>query len=792
MGGPEENDREISAFGPPAEAEIVVDAHGRIVHWSDQAERLLGYEPSVMSGRLAAELFVPPGRGGGGVAGLPPSDTEAVLRSRGGAGVRCAVRIRPTPSGERGAWSVNLAPAASDAHEVDDATLEALFRESPIGLAVFGPDLRLRRYNPSAENLKGIFTPQSLGLRPSEIWPRSNAASQEPLLSDLLESGKPMIGFEKRGYPPDDPDHEYVFSASAFRLHDREGRVIGFASTAFDITARRLAEERLSLLARASGTVGSTLDIMRTGQELADIVVPDFADAATVDVADPVLQGREPDPGGDIGSDLRRIGLRYSPDIPAAADDRPLGDAVFPFPSSAGDCLTDLAPSLGPDDEPPHGDRARGTIRRNLVVPLCARGVRLGVVAFYRYGKAFDEGDIVTANEIATRAALAIDNARRYTQEHSIARALQRDLLPRRLPRQSAVESAHRVVAAGDGTDWMDVIPVSGARVALVVGSLKGAGLYAAAAMGRLRTVVHALAALDLSPDEVLARLDALVSRITLERGAGPHGTIEHLDGAVAGATCLYAIYDPTSGQLTLSSAGHPVPAVISPDRDPWTTDVPTGGRMGSGKTTFGTVTVDIPRGSTLALYTPGLLASSGVDEFLHLMAALVSSPDTRTLQGVGDKAVGALLPENPHHDAALLLARTHLLGEDQVAAWDLPGDPAVVATARTLVDQQLAAWHIDELNFPTQLITSELVTNAIRYGKDPITLRLLRDEALICEVSDGSMVAPHLRHARSSDEGGRGLFMTAELTQRWGTRFTERGKTIWAEQDLPADGRAG
>ncbi|WUH88960.1 SpoIIE family protein phosphatase [Streptomyces sp. NBC_00433] len=789
MGGPEEDGRGSSATGPVAGAEIVVDARGRIVHWSEQAEKLLGYRSSAVSGRPAAEFFVARDRGDGGVAGLPQSGTEAVLRSSGGAGIRCAVRIRPTPAGERGAWSVDLTPVASDAHEVDDATLEALFQESPIGLAVFGPDLRLRRYNPSAENLKGIFTPQSLGLRPSEIWPRSNAASQEPLLSDLLATGKPMIGFEKRGYPPDDPDHEYVFSASAFRLHDREGHVIGFASTAFDITARRLAEERLALLARASGTVGSTLDVMRTGQELADIVVPDFADAAAVDVVDSVLHGREPDPGGNVESDFRRIGLRYSPGVPAAADDRPLGAAVFPFPSSAVDCLTELAPSLGSDEGPPQGDPVGGTIRRNLVVPLCARGVKLGVLAFYRYGRAFDEGDILTANELATRAALAIDNARRYTQEHTIARALQLDLLPSRLPRQSAVETAHRVVAAGAGTDWMDVIPVSGARVALVVGSLKGAGLYAAAAMGRLRTVVHALAALDLSPDEVLARLDALVSRITLERGSGPHGETDQLDGALAGATCLYAIYDPTSGQLTLSSAGHPVPAVAPPDGEPWTTEVPVGGRLGSGHTEFGTVTVDVSRGSTLGLYTPGLLASSGVDEFLGLMAALVSSPGTRTLQILGDKAIGALLPEHPDRDATLLLARTHILGEDQVATWDLPSDPAVVATARTLVDRQLTAWHIDELNFPSQLITSELVTNAIRHGKDPITLRLLRDEALICEVSDGSTIAPHLRHAAISDEGGRGLFMTAELTQRWGTRYTERGKTIWTEQDLPVQG---
>ncbi|MER7682414.1 ATP-binding protein, partial [Streptomyces sp. NPDC096934] len=78
-----------------------------------------------------------------------------------------------------------------------------------------------------------------------------------------------------------------------------------------------------------------------------------------------------------------------------------------------------------------------------------------------------------------------------------------------------------------------------------------------------------------------------------------------------------------------------------------------------------------------------------------------------------------------------------------------------------------------------------ELVTNAIRYGEPPIRLRLIRDQSLICEVSDGSTTAPHLRYARSGDEGGRGLYLVAQFTQRWGTRYAQNGKTIWTEQDL-------
>jgi len=82
--------------------------------------------------------------------------------------------------------------------------------------------------------------------------------------------------------------------------------------------------------------------------------------------------------------------------------------------------------------------------------------------------------------------------------------------------------------------------------------------------------------------------------------------------------------------------------------------------------------------------------------------------------------------------------------------------------------------------------VRSELVTNAIRYATEPIRLRLIKEQTLICEVSDASNTSPHLRRARVFDEGGRGLFLVAELTRRWGSRNTLTGKTIWAEQSIP------
>jgi anti-sigma regulatory factor (Ser/Thr protein kinase) len=136
--------------------------------------------------------------------------------------------------------------------------------------------------------------------------------------------------------------------------------------------------------------------------------------------------------------------------------------------------------------------------------------------------------------------------------------------------------------------------------------------------------------------------------------------------------------------------------------------------------------------------------------------------------------------------DIALLLVRIRRLPPEATAAWEIPADPAVVADAREAVTRQLAAWGLDELAFTTELVVSELVTNAIRYAGGPVGVRLIRDEALFCEVTDPSNTQPRLRRARTTDEGGRGLFLVAQLTTRWGSRYGQSGKTIWAEQPLP------
>ncbi|MFF9065509.1 SpoIIE family protein phosphatase [Streptomyces sp. NPDC014891] len=566
-----------------------------------------------------------------------------------------------------------------------------------------------------------------------------------------------------------------------------------------------LLQRRLALTNRASKRIGTTLDVTRTAEELTEVCTEDFADLVTVDLFDSALH--EPGTGSpealtqrrvaqrsvldDCPESLLREGQAHSyPDGSEPVRALATGRSVLHHVAGAG-----MPPWMAPSESHGRVLRALG-LHSVLLVPLHARGDTLGLVQFVRHRTSapFDEDDLLLAQEIVSRAAVSIDNARRYTHERSTALALQRTLLPRHTVEQSAVESASRYLPAGSragvGGDWYDVIPLSGARVALVVGDVVGHGLHAAATMGRLRTAVRAFADIDLTPDELLTHLDDVVIRMQRE---------ESPDEGETSATCLYAIYDPVSRVCSLASAGHIPPTVVTlPTTGEATrtsgvaelSEVPIGPPLGLGGLPFETTEFELPEGSLLVLHTDGLIADRTRDVDLGLAVlhdVLTSAPDS--LEETCDRLLTALLPGSPADDVALLVARTRALDPDHVATIDLPSDPAAVSGARRFASDALAAWGLEELSFTTELIVSELVTNAIRYGKAPVQLRLILQSTLTCEVSDASSTAPHMRRARIFDEGGRGLLLVAQLTERWGTRHHRGGKVIWAEQALPAGG---
>ncbi|WP_371493890.1 SpoIIE family protein phosphatase [Kitasatospora sp. NBC_00374] len=575
-------------------------------------------------------------------------------------------------------------------------------------------------------------------------------------------------------------------------------------STADPVGADAETRRRLELSHAAATRIGESLDLVDTAQTLADLLVPDFADLATVDLAEPVLVGDEPPQlfrGRDVR--LRRVAAAQGTDIRTEYL-LPVGEALPPIPDNTlmrpmmvgrSVIVSDidvLRSALGPAPETLRSfipDGAHSTI----AVPLYARGLVLGCLTLWR-GRLpvpFGADDADLLEEITSRAALSVDNARRYTKEHRSAVALQRSLLPRSVSRLPGAETAGVYHPAGGGIgvggDWFDVIPLPSLRVAFVVGDVVGHGLDATAAMARLRTAIHALADLDLEPDELLTHLDDLVLGLSAEQD----GQLSSSEQAVLGATCLYAVYDPVTGRCAAATAGHPPLAILAPGRDPAFLDVAPGPPLGVGGMPFEMTEFDVPPGATLAFFTDGLVAGRTGDiehgmGRLRSVLADVERPEP-PLGEAGQAVFDRMLPSTPTDDAALLLARTRRLRGDQVAAWEFDADLALVARARELVVAQLATWRLGEdLAFVTELVVSELVTNAIRYAGAPVTLRLIRDRVLVCEVSDPSSTQPRLRRARETDEGGRGLFLVAQLTDRWGSRFTGAGKTIWAEQTIP------
>ncbi|WP_306187360.1 SpoIIE family protein phosphatase [Streptomyces sp. MK5] len=598
---------------------------------------------------------------------------------------------------------------------------------------------------------------------------------------------------------------ERVWSVTLSPLMGADGRVQRVQFIAVDITAECRARERLAVLNEVSAQVGSTLDVTQTAQEMADVVAGRLADFVTVDLLDSLFRGVEPRPSAEGVALLRAAHQSVLPGVPESVVR--VGE-VDHYPASSPPARvlatgrSSLHRSLDEDIERwAAGDPQRARvvnahgIHSVMVVPLSARGITLGVAVLVRHRRRapFTEDDLFLAEEIAARAAVAVDNARRYTRERTTAVALQRSLLPRQLAGQEAVQVATRYLPArsraGVGGDWFDVIPVSGARVALVVGDVVGHGLHASATMGRLRTAVRTLADVDLPPDELLVHLDDLVTHLAAEENTAVDQDLEIVTDLIA--TCVYVVYDPITRCCTVANAGHPPPAVVTPDGTVDFLDVPPGPPLGVGGLPFEAVERELPEASLLALYTDGLAEACGrdIDAGLRQLLRALARPADQ-LEEVCTAVLDRLLSGPPTDDVALLIARTRALDSSHVATWDLVDDPAAVAGTRAEVARQLALWGLEEIAFTAELVVSELVTNAIRYGGPPIQLRLIRDAAVICEVSDSSSAAPHLRRARTFDEGGRGLLLVAQLARRWGTRHKAAGKTIWAEVALP-EGRA-
>jgi serine phosphatase RsbU (regulator of sigma subunit)/PAS domain-containing protein len=790
----------------PDTAECVVDAQGLVTRWSRGAQRLLGYPTVEIVGRPAAELLadaVSPAQVRQAV-GVDPErwSGELALRHRDGRRVDVAVVAHHGfPGSGPDMWRVVCALDSGQPRPEDDDLASWVFDQLPrCSVSIYDADLRYRRSNQSMVPVVGLPDEVIRGLRIEDITTQPQTGKLAEGLRHAIDSGEPyrLESFQRTG----GQRREHAWSVDFAPLKDPGGHVRGAALVAHDITEQYWARKRLVLLNEAAIRIGSTLNVAQTARELMAVTVPELADFASVDL----LTALERD--GEVGEEalygtvtLRRVAHLFAPgssphlktvlDI-GVADSYP--DFTPPARALAGGVGVlsnaedaEFAEWMRTDSVRAARIREQG-YHSMMAVPLRARGATLGVAVFYRRSRPdrmerFDHDDLLLAEELSARAAVAIDNARRYTREREAALSLQRSLLPQRVPDQSAVEVATRYLPAGMqpgiGGDWFDVIPLSGARVALVVGDVVGHGIHASATMGSLRMAVRTLADVDLPPDELLTYLDDLVVRLSAERETAQAGS-------EVGATCCYAVYDPVSRTCTLASAGHPPPVIVPPGGSATVLPISAGPPLGIGGLPFEATVVELAERSIVALYTDGLVETRerALDEGLTRLCAILSDVD-RSLDEFCDAVLTGLIDGRPQDDVALLLTRTRALDAGRVATWEVASDPAAVGKTRKDVAELLPAWGLEDLGFATELILSELLTNAIRYGAPPITLRLIHDSTLICEVSDCSSTAPHLRRARVFDEGGRGLMLVAQFAQRWGTRHTTSGKTIWAEQAL-------
>jgi hypothetical protein len=555
---------------------------------------------------------------------------------------------------------------------------------------------------------------------------------------------------------------------------------------------------RRQMLDDALTRIGDTLDIDDVARVLLDAIVPHFCNVAGLLLLESLAGDDELPSHGPEGSvPLRRIALLHDGKDPAWEATFPTGE-ILRYPSNTPyyRCMDTGAPVLEATISKSQASEIAKAWRRKpvakllsgasmVVLPLIARGTMLGFFVCTRQAgfRRFDAYDVEIGMDFATRAAVFIDNARRYSREHATALTLQRSMLPTGLSAPSSVEVRHRYLPGSKmievGGDWYESIALPGGRVALVVGDVAGHGVRAAVTMGRLRTAIHTLAMLELPPADSLLQLDELMHTLG-ERE--PHF-----------ATCAYAVYDAVSGECEVAVAGHLPPLLVHPDGSNELLDVPPSPPLGIGNGEVETRQFKVEDGSLFVLYTDGLVENKGQDisdGLARLRGIFGPGSPTRPLEDLCKATLDGVYSDHQRDDIAMLIARLRRLPEDSYASWTLAPKLTSVREARSVLAEPMKRWDLEDLIPTTELLVSELVTNAVKYSRGEVTLRLVNEKALVCEVLDSSGALPRLRQANSDDESGRGLQVVRQLSQRWGARRTATGKVVWCEQPLP--GSAG
>ena len=645
----------------------------------------------------------------------------------------------------------------------------------------------------------------------------------------------------------------------AVPLRDPSGAIDGIVLVITEAGRRDTQREpdRLRLLERIGQRLAGSLELDATLRQVAQILVPRFGDHCFIDLV-----------SGD--KLIRRAAAHAGGWEPQAGTWARVGEAIqYPPGHFTQQAMARLETIVVPDTQagyyPAPSEQSMSAadqvgITSVLASPLYARGELLGAISLAlsritdRPDPHYDisDGDLIGA--IASRVAVAIDNAMLFEAERRTALAFQQSLLPDSVPELDGLEVAFRYVPAKPlatqgqgiqtqvGGDWYDIIPLAAGRVGLVIGDVEGRGARAAATMGQLRAALRAYAQDEKSPADIMRKLDEWV-RSTAPVGAG---------GDPPTVSCIYLIYDAWSRSLTFANAGHAAP-LLAMDGTVRPLEVRhkgvllgVRGRGIRGLPTYREQTVTLPPGAALVLYTDGLTdrrtRADGDGHYTEAEAgamlrdALLASRASADALAV---AAETAVPGDIDDDMAILVFRS---SPDDLASFErsFPAEPIMVSEARRLASATFKAWdmHPDQADLAL-LLVSEVVTNAVLHASvtpspagrrfdlelDPLaetsaqtmnvgaltpgsgfpvaahyapvyrprefTLRLRRGaESVWVEVFDPDLRLPRLRTARATDEGGRGLYLVEQLATRWGSRPTEDGKAVWFE--IPLNGKAG
>ncbi|WP_405937638.1 SpoIIE family protein phosphatase [Streptomyces sp. NBC_00726] len=554
---------------------------------------------------------------------------------------------------------------------IDVTALAAVLDGTTAGVAVFDTELRYLYVNPSLVRHNGIPPAAHIGRRPSEVMPDIDA--REDLMRAVLADGRARE-VTSSGRLPAESGTARVYWHGAYHRLEVDGRGVGVVGIVLEVMAddeqRRLAQAQrhLSLLDSANTRIGTTLDMDTTCAELADLVVPGLADVAIVeifprDVAPPV----RPAPPGVVR--LRRAAMAAVRGLsPGITRFGATGDYVDHQEEAAVPrCLAGDQPiveNLTDDDQvnrsaptPEWADAYRDLgLHSAVAVPVSVRGAPIGALGLFRGGGSpvFSDDDVLVARELAGRAAVHLDHARRFTHEHTIALELQRSLLSEPRPPHPHIEVATRYLPADRsvlvGGDWFDVIPLPDGRHLKAMGDVMGHGVEAAVAMSHYRSLLRLLADEQLPPHRILEQLDRMVERSGIDRAA----------------TCLLAVVNADGELCEVASAGHLPPVFLDPG--PAGTricDVPAAPPLGTGFGGYRSTVMECGPGTVLFMYTDGLVERRGedIDESVARLGEL-TLPDDGDLETFLDRVLERFGP-GAEDDIAVMASRTREGPED-------------------------------------------------------------------------------------------------------------------------------